>query len=258
MDKNFRTERFEFYLKDDSVSERVLWENHCHTGFEMISVVSGDVSVILEGRRIRLTAGNALFIPPLFYHSIVANAKGKYRRLTVLFGEEAIPEEMKERFLKAASQSCVFHPENNEKLEEICRDGVSFYAPLADSIMTENFYSFLLGNTEGKGEIDGELKKILDFIEEHLFDKITLDDVARHVSLSKSSVCHTFKSKMNIPLKKYLLDKRLALSAKMIKDGVPATAVASKMGYGNYSNFYRVYKSHLGAPPVRKKVIDLS
>ena len=68
-----------------------------------------------------------------------------------------------------------------------------------------------------------------------------LDDLAAYTSRSKSSFCHLFEARMNITPKQYILQKKLALASKLIDEGVPRTAAAMRVGYDNYSNFYRLY-----------------
>jgi len=54
---------------------------------------------------------------------------------------------------------------------------------------------------------------------------------------------------MKVSPKQYILQKRMALAAKLIREGVPPTEVALRVGYDNYSNFYRMYQKHLHAAP---------
>ena len=99
---------------------------------------------------------------------------------------------------------------------------------------------------------DSFLQSAIEYIDEHLCEKIYLDDLAKHTFRSKSSFCHLFESKMKITPKQYILQKKLALANKMIKEGIPATEVAKQIGYENYSNFYRAYKKQYQKGPTKK------
>jgi AraC-like DNA-binding protein len=57
---------------------------------------------------------------------------------------------------------------------------------------------------------------------------------------------------MGISPKQYVLQKRMALAAKLIREGVPPTKVALRVGYENYSNFYRIYQKYLQKPLLEK------
>ena len=54
MKKTFKTNQFEFTYIESNVEKMVLFESHCHSHFEMISVLEGDVNVMLKGVNYRL------------------------------------------------------------------------------------------------------------------------------------------------------------------------------------------------------------
>ncbi len=52
------------------IDNPVLWDSHCHAQFEMIAVLEGDISIMLEGRSYRLTEKQTVIIPQLLYHTM--------------------------------------------------------------------------------------------------------------------------------------------------------------------------------------------
>ena len=93
-----KTQQYDFQYIESEVAQSVLWENHCHAQFEMIAMVDGDINILLEGKGYRLKENQVIIIPPLFYHSVTANGKGTYRRVTVTFEINAIPEVLRSEF----------------------------------------------------------------------------------------------------------------------------------------------------------------
>ena len=223
-----------------------MWENHCHSQYEMIAVADGDITVMIEGQNYRLKQNQIIIIPPLCYHSVMVNEKGSYRRITALFGLDAIPKVLHSEFTKQ-ERGAVIATSRVEKIEEVCQKGdPSFYAPLLQSLMIEIFYDVLqTPQASAKIEIDEFLSETLQYIDQHLHEKILLDDLARHTARSKSSFCHLFEKKMNISPKQYILQKKLAVASKLIDEGMPHTVAAMHVGYENYSNFYRLYRKGL-------------
>ena len=119
--------------------------------------------------------------------------------------------------------------------------------------MVEIFYDALHSSSApAKIETDDFLQKALHYIDEHMHEKILLDDLAKATTRSKSSFCHLFEEKMKISPKQYILQKKLALASKLIDDGVPRTVAAKQVGYDNYSNFYHLYKKHFEGRPTAK------
>ena len=245
------SEQFHIEYKEDSVSDALLWESHCHAEFEMISVLAGDVSILLEGRTYRLTEGRTVISPPLRYQMLYANRKGLYQRVTARFPVTAIPDVLKPHFTVEGAPPSVFPSEIPQELRRIVRKGAhGFYAPLAESMMVRLFYDAVTADREAHpSEIDETLGMILSYVDAHISEPITLSSVAAHVARSESSVSHLFREKMGISPKQYVLRKKLALAEQLIRNGVPPTAAAVQIGYDNYGNFYRMYRKHLSASP---------
>ena len=250
----FKTKNFKIEYIESETSHSVLWERHCHAKYEMIAVADGDITVMLEGENHRLKKNQVIIIPPLLYHSVKANGEGSYRRITALFGVDAIPDVFREDFSKQERNTTV-NTSHIEKIKEICRRGdASFYAPLLQSLMVEIFYdAFLTPQVNTKIKNDEFLRKTFEYIDMHLHEKILLEDLAKYTARSKSSFCHLFESKMNTSPKQYILQKMLALASKLFDEGVPHTAVAMQVGYENYSNFYRIYSKYYGTSPTKKE-----
>ena len=231
---------------ESKISYPILWESHCHSQYEMIAVESGDITVMLEGQNYRLKENQIIIVPPLLYHSVTSNEKGIYRRITALFGTDVIPKALQNSFAKAGKHTSV-SPFLMEKLKEVCqKDDKDYYAPLLHSLITEILYDTLQSpSVPVKIEADEFLQKALRYIDEHLHEKILLDDLAKVTSRSKSSFCHLFEEKMKISPKQYILQKKLALASKLVAEGVPRTIAADSVGYENYSNFYRLYRKNI-------------
>ena len=243
---DFKANEFDVQYIESETAHSVLWERHCHAKYEMIAVADGDITVMLEGRNYRLKKNQVIIIPPLFYHSVAANGERSYRRITALFGNDAIPSVLQSELAKQ-ERNAEINNYHIEKFKEICqKENADFFSPLLQSLLTEIFYdAFLMPQTPAKVETDELLQKAFEYIDQHLGEKILLDDLARCTARSKSSFCHLFEEKMNISPKQYILQKKLALASKLIDDGVPHTVAATQVGYENYSNFYRLYRKNM-------------
>ena len=245
----FHTERLQLEYNESQVDSSLLWESHCHARFEMIGVLEGDVSIVIEGKPYRLTENQATVIPPLCYHTITANRQGRYRRITALLDESAIPPVLKSHL--TGTEITTFFSTHLKEMRWICQRAESeFYLPLAESLMVQTLYEQIQSShSEGESEAEEFLQQTVAYIDAHLGEKILLDDLARLTSRSKSSFCHLFEEKMKISPKQYILQKKLALANKWIGEGIPPTVAAIRLGYENYSNFYRLYRRHSGKSP---------
>ncbi len=256
MTYTFNTANFSFTYSKNQVDPHVLTENHCHALYEIIAVLEGDINVTIEGQHYRLQESEAMIIPPLCYHAITANKPGDYKRVTSLFDKAAIPTVLQENFAGRNALPVICRlPWNHEFYAVWESEPTPYYEPLIESMMIQLFYKRIrtLDAVNSDAEADRFLPGIISYIDNHLLDRIVLDDLARHTARSKSFVCHLFQEKMGIPPRQYILQKRMAYAQMKIREGHPATAVAEELGYKSYATFWRIYQKHHGVNPLKSK-----
>lgn len=96
---------------------------------------------------------------------------------------------------------------------------------------------------------DGLIPRVLDYLDEHYADPITLEGLAERFFVSKYYLSHAFSQAAGIPLYKYLLQTRLNAARQLLIQGMPPTQVCQHCGFGDYTNFYRAFKKHFGCSP---------
>ena len=242
----FVTSEFCMEYVESEVGHPVLFESHCHTQLEMIAVSEGEITVVLEGNNYRVKKNHVIVIPPLAYHAVTAVGGSRYRRITALLDESVVPSVLQPILRERGKSAAVTPSSHIERLRELSEKGdPSFYAPLVKSLLVEILYDAVASPEEpAEEETDDFLRRALLYIKEHLHEKILLDDLARYTARSKSSFCHLFEKKMNVSPKQYVLQKKIAVAQKLIGEGVPHTVAALRVGYENYSSFYRLLKKY--------------
>ena len=93
------------------------------------------------------------------------------------------------------------------------------------------------------------LDRVMAFVEEHLGEKITLSQVARHFYVSESTVSQTFRKKMGVSFYRCVTQRRLIAAKEQIAAGVPLEGVSAQLGFADYSAFYRAFKQEYGISP---------
>ena len=234
-----------------------VFERHFHFNIEFLMIINGDISVYVENKQYVPTPYTLVIIPPPNFHSTVANTETDYTRVTVMVSPNDIPLQIRERFYEKVAKNPLFKGavitrfiENLKKL--LSAQNNQRFSPLLDGIMTELFYAVAFYETdEEPTEIttNKNLSNIVKYINSHITEPITLDDISTNVFLSKSTISHLFKSKMNISIKQYILQKKMVYASTQIANGVPANEVAKNIGYDNYSNFFTIYKKIIGNSP---------
>ena len=249
------------YNYGSSTPERIL-ENHCHPSYEIITVLSGSASYVSEGSYQKVTAGNIIIIPPMLYHSISSKNPHKYERITVQFHDSAIPRSIRNVF-DSINKSILINADtslNNlsGNLKKYLLEQSDIYSDLINALLVQLLYFVSDGDYiyTDKQSADDNLMRIIEFINSNLEKKLTLESISENVFLSVSTVSHIFKEKMNTSVKQYILQKKLAYAANLIKNGYSAIEASKAIGYTNYANFYTVYKKIVGETPSFSKKND--
>ena len=91
--------------------------------------------------------------------------------------------------------------------------------------------------------------RIVGYVNDHLFDSITVEILAEHFYLSKSQFTRIFRQATGAPPWEYIIAKRLIAAKEMISGGESAARAAENCGFGDYSSFYRAYVKRFGCAP---------
>jgi AraC-like DNA-binding protein len=94
--------------------------------------------------------------------------------------------------------------------------------------------------------------RVIEYVNSHLNEELSLDDIARDFFISKYHLCRIFHKQTGASIFTYYNTKRMALAQQMINSGESATAVALRLGFRDYSTFYRTFRKQTGHSPVRK------
>ena len=97
--------------------------------------------------------------------------------------------------------------------------------------------------------------KTTAYIKNNYMKKISLDDIADHVYLSKSYLSKVFKEEMNITLSSYINKIRIEKSKVLLHDSSLALAdVANLVGFVDQSYFNKVFRNVTGISPGKYRI----
>ena len=98
-----------------------------------------------------------------------------------------------------------------------------------------------------------QLLRVRDFMEAHLCDKVTLDDLAPLVDLDRFRFLKLFKRTVGMTPHAWLLRLRLERAVELIKmkHGMLITDIAHAVGFFDQSHFTRAFRAAYGVTPAR-------
>jgi len=112
----------------------------------------------------------------------------------------------------------------------------------------ERFSSHTFKNPHSKHA--DAIKESLAYLLEHFSEKITLNDVAAHVSFSPTYLCTMFKNEMGQSFKSCLNRIRIEKSKELMPNHDLSIAdISYKVGFADQSYFARVFKQYEGITP---------
>ena len=90
---------------------------------------------------------------------------------------------------------------------------------------------------------------ILHYVEQNLSEKLFLQDIAEKYNYSVTYISKLFKNVTGSSLVSYIIEKRIARARQLMYEDLEITEIAERVGYHNYSNFYKAFKKAVGISP---------
>jgi AraC family transcriptional regulator len=96
---------------------------------------------------------------------------------------------------------------------------------------------------------DRRLMRVLDYVEEHLFEDIAVADLANVACLSIFHFTRAFSSATGVPPHRYVSQKRLQHAKAMIAAGDTIAETAFACRFSSQSSFIRAFRRGTGMTP---------
>ncbi|HMI12064.1 MAG TPA: AraC family transcriptional regulator, partial [Bradyrhizobium sp.] len=93
-------------------------------------------------------------------------------------------------------------------------------------------------------------QKALWFIESHLADALTLDEIAGVGGISRFHMVRAFGAATGLSVMRYVRARRLSEAARALANGAPdILTLALDADYGSHEAFTRAFRDHFGVTP---------
>ena len=119
-------------------------------------------------------------------------------------------------------------------------------------------YLYRAFNEQSTGPLKAEkpelLDQVLEYIEQHLHEKITLSEVAHHFYVSQSTITQTFRNKLGLSFYRCVTQGRLIAAKRLIESDQSLESIAEAVGFTDYSAFYRSFKQEFGISPRQYRI----
>ena len=94
------------------------------------------------------------------------------------------------------------------------------------------------------------LRQIITYLEEHMGEKLSLEDVAAHFYMSPNYFCKYFKKHFGCTFTGYVNGLRLETACRLLSDSaLPVMEISLQCGFDNLSYFNRLFRQKKGVTP---------
>lgn len=243
---------------------------HCHDNYEIYMFIEGDSKYVVEEKIYNLNPDDIIIIRKHEMHRVWHNSNAKYSRLTITISPDFFTENNCTEYEKAFFNT---KPENGNKINaetvrdiglydaimrfrDFTKDFTKLNTPIAKSLLIEILYYInIIHDYEKPDEAQKPINKIINYINSHYTDDLTLDFLCERFFISKYYLCRIFKKRTGLTIQTYIKEKRLAHFNELKKSGKRMTEAAFLSGFNDYSVFYRTYVKKYGHSPEEKKHI---
>lgn len=262
---------FEIFHYKDAKFEGV--PVHQHDFYEVYFFISGNIEYNVEGKTYRMNKGDILLINPLELHQPrIAPDQSTYERivlwidktyLSLLCSNESSltrcfdntnPNHSNLLSLTKSQQKLL-----HEKLLGLLKESEekSYGSDIARKAILTMFLvelnrismSAQISNKERQKTDSPLVSGVLDYINSHYCEKLSLSSIADEFFVSKYYLSHIFNSVVGTSLHRYITLKRLIHAKQMLSSGIRPTAAAAHCGFTDYAGFYRAFVAEFGVTP---------
>lgn len=246
---------------------------HWNDEGELTMVTSGKCTFQIDLIDYEVSKGDILFVPPLYIHSFNIGENKKFdsetyvfhfnflggnstdicatKYLTPIINQEiTMPYLIKPNHPAYDSLRKAFNQISQLYNEKISGYELELKALLLQVIFILLQYSEKNPAREG-GNPSEKIKTVLDYIEHHFKEQITVSQLAKLCYFSNYHFMRFFKKHMNMTCIEYINNVRLEKAVEMFEHGNTSIMdVSMSVGYNNLSYFHRAFKKKYGITPL--------
>ncbi len=235
--------------------------DHCHDKYEITYHVSASGRYIVEGCEHNVSHGCLSLIYPMLFHKVILDTERDLEGYTVYFSRNALPEGVAALLdnLCADNNHGLFYSQTTlsdtlvsvfDRFEEAeCLSNNERFLYM-QALISELIILLSTTDRETVTVNEDELgARVTRYLNSNFRKNISLDKLARRFFVSKYYLCRAFKSYSGISIHAYINQKRIIYAKGLIELGMTASGAAERVGYGDYSAFYRAYVKIVGNSP---------
>ena len=247
---------------------------HYHDFYEIIYVMEGEYSSLVGNQTYHLHRGDFLLIDQNVMHRYYYEKEDGFasKRIIVWVTDQLLKQlsigkmDLTECFRRGESHAYHFPIYYEEMLRgyllklamsEILEEELPDSKKVLDMGYLMLFFGYLnnLCYREENWALDQMLgqhplvEQVTYYVEEHMTERITVEELAEYVHMSKYYFLRKFKELTGVTVHSFVTDKKLIHACELIKEGESISLIYQRCGFTDYSSFLRNFKKAYGVSP---------
>lgn len=241
---------------------------HSHNAAELYFTLSDLPDVLLNDTVSAVPAGTLIIIPPFCVHQLYHEIGKVYERYILSINTQWLDsvfchKEDSFAYLKESATPLLLTPKPSQRekwIPDLDRlisfssntspEALScFFALLStlnqmvDTLSPETNHRFPISTTQQR------INEMISYIQEHIYENLTVSDLAAHFYLHPDYLSRLFKKHAHISVNRYITLQKTATAQSLLREGYTVAQVQEKLGYSSYAYFFKTFQKNAGLSP---------
>lgn len=243
---------------------------HRHDGYEFFLFLGGSINFSVADSTFSPVRGELFIVSPDQSHRGISRSTQPYERFIVSIRKDKIKQYLTDDIsffdcLDSSDPTAVKRLRlSSDSIEEYCSiaeklsDAVYLRKPGDDLLVNAYITEILVlisrqfegsRDSEEQGEVPELVSEVRNYIFEHLTEQIALDDLSKQFYFNGKYISAIFKKYTGMTLRAYILDQRITLAKRLLREGSNVSEACYHSGFLDYTNFIRSFTRAVGMSP---------
>jgi AraC-type DNA-binding domain-containing proteins len=243
---------------------------HIHDCYEIYFSISGGKQFLIDNHFYKIQPGDIFFINQYESHHLTQIDQEIHERIVLSISPAYLTSVSSQLTDLNQCFSCInkknhklsLNPENQKRfiyfIHKICstdgfgEDLIEQSAFLELMVFLNRLYHHMEQEQTAIKEMSPyhqQVDHILAYINNHIQNPLTIQELSGHFFLSESYLCRIFKEATGTTINKYITAKRISIAKSILSQGHTVSEACEFCGFRDYSNFLKAFTKAVGISP---------
>ncbi|MDD6036720.1 MAG: AraC family transcriptional regulator [Lachnospiraceae bacterium] len=263
---------FDIAYRNDSPATPV--GPHSHNAAELYFTLSHLPDVLLNDTVTAVPPGTLIIIPAFCVHQLYHETGTFYERYILSINSQWLDTVFCKKadcftYLKQSSAPFLLTPDSTERENLLNRfrqllsssnittpgamadffELLSLLDDIIDRLSPESNHAFPISAAQER------VNEVIAYIQEHIYDNLTVTDLAKHFFLHPDYLSRLFKRHAHTSVCHYITLQKIATAQNLLREGYTVTQVQEKLDYSSYAYFFKAFQKNAGISPSRYRAM---